>query len=49
MKQILSSLAQHAAHSPMRPALTAGRQIVTYGELWDAIQATASQLRQVVS
>ncbi|MGL4206337.1 MAG: AMP-binding protein [Aeromonadaceae bacterium] len=46
MKQILSSLAQHAAHSPMRPALTAGRQLVTYGELWDAIQATASQLRQ---
>lgn len=46
MKQILSSLAQHAAHSAMSPALTAGRQIVTYGELWDAIQATASQLRQ---
>ena len=45
MKQILLRLAEYAAQDPARPALKAVGQSLSYGELWQQIQATAEQLR----
>lgn len=42
---LLDVLATHARQSPARMALVDGLGQVTYGELWDAVRAVASDLR----